>query len=472
MGWKNKYKKTIGYSTSYSSGINTSKKSSYSYGYDDDYYYGGSSYGGSSWNWGSFGGYGGALEDNDKDLYIKSSESYFTPKSADIEAKVDYKSNTKDNRNLIKEMSRYFYHKMMDDKDYFDERYDDETKLKDTEIEALGAKKQFYEELWDKYIPGFSPLEKALAIFEQLNEKNKGKPKYEMAELAEAAQHIKFDDEIYMDPIYNELLDSNLFSKNRKLAIMNKLSMVKNLGSEFKIEKEVEEKRVANSHITSKKLMRDYSELHQVELYQRLMPTFNLKLLTKELIVTVPVEKTEHKQKIIILLDYSSSMNMPEKQEWVVAILTDRLRHAMKEEAEIFFSYFIHDTKAMRFTHIKDRESALNFWTTFSTSPSGGDTKLGDMVNCIKDSIDLKRLCNLDIDLSEDKPEILAINDGQDTVKTNKFTYKTNAVTLIDGNNKELKELCIKNDGKYVYVSSAGTVTTYNKDGEQVLTNK
>ncbi len=471
MSWKkNKHKSTIGYSTSYSSSYVNKSKSSYSYGYDDDYY------GGSTWNWGSFGSgyYGSSFEDKDDNLYIKGSESYFTPKSADISLKVKYQVDTKANRDLIKEMSRYFYHKMMDDKDYFDEKYSDETRLTDTQISELGMKKIFYEELWDKFIPGFSPLEKALAIFDQLNEKHKSEKKeYSTADLVEAASSIKFDDEVYMDPVYNELLDSNHFSKAHKISVLNKLSMVKNLGSEFKIEKEVEEKRVANSHIVSKKLMRDYSELHHVELYQRLMPTFNLKLLTKELIVNVPVDRTEHKQKIIMLLDYSGSMNDPRKQEWVVAILVDRLRHAMKEEAEIFFSYFINDKRQMSFHHLYDRESVLKFWSSFSTSPSGGDTCLGDMVNYIKDEIEVNhKLHNLNIDLSKDKPEILAINDGQDSIKTKQFTYKTNAVSLIDSQNEELKGLCLKNDGKYVFIGSGGEVTTFNKGGKQVLTNK
>ncbi len=248
--------------------------------------------------------------------------------------------------------------------------------------------------------------------------------------------------------------------------------MVKSLGSEFKIEKEIEEKRASNSHLTSKKMMRDYSELHQVDLYQRLMPTFNTKMLTKELVVTVPVDRTEHKQKIIMLVDYSGSMCTDEKQEWVVAVMVDRLRHAMKEEADVFFSFFVHDTERLQFTHLKDRESVMNFWTTFSTKPSGGDTRLGDMVNHIKNEIEVNhRLQNLNIDLSKDKPEILAINDGQDSVKTTKFTYKTNALTLIDSQNEELKKLCMQNDGKYVFIRSGGEITTFNKGGKQVLTN-
>jgi len=54
---------------------------------------------------------------------------------------------------------------------------------------------------------------------------------------------------------------------------------------------------------------------------------------------------------------------------------------------------------------------------------------------------------------------------GQDSVKTKGFTYKTNAVTLVDGKNKELQDLCVANHGKYVYITTKGEVTTYSKDG-------
>jgi uncharacterized protein with von Willebrand factor type A (vWA) domain len=213
--------------------------------------------------------------------------------------------------------------------------------------------------------------------------------------------------------------------------------------------------------------MRDYSQLHNVDLYQRLMPTFDLKLLTKDLIVNVPVDRTEHKQKIIIMLDYSGSMNEREKQEWVVAVLVDRLRYAMKEEAEIFFSYFTHDVARLKFTHIYNKQTALAFWTTFSTCPNGGDTALGAMVNRVKECIDNGFLHNLNVDLRQDKPEILAINDGNDSVKTSGFTYKTNAISLMR-ENEELKRLAIANDGKYVYIDTTH-LKTYNKGGSHTI---
>jgi hypothetical protein len=62
-------------------------------------------------------------------------------------------------------------------------------------------------------------------------------------------------------------------------------------------------------------------------------------------------------------------------------------------------------------------------------------------------------LFNLDVDLSKEKPEILIINDGDDTVKTDRLTWKTNAIT-IGRKNSELENLCNQTDGKYILLEN------------------
>ena len=452
------YRKSAGfdYSGRYSSG----KKKSYS-SWDDDFSWGG--------NWGSSWSFD---EDKDSDLCIKAHESYFTPKGVDIEARLNWQDQTKTNKQLIKEMSRYFFYRMIDEKEYFEEKWADETKISEEEMPTYQAKKTFYEDLWEKFIPGETPLEKAIAVFKQLKEQQdgdtSGSKKKDLDPSKMDANAVQFYQEIYEDPDMNELLDTNAFTKQIKNDVLAKLSLVKNLGSQFKVEKEIEEKIVANSSVITKKIMRDYSQLGMLDLYQKMLPTFNLKLLSKDLIVNVPVDRTEHKQKIIIILDFSGSMCDGEKQEWVTAILVDRLRYAMKEEAEIFFSYFVHDPDRLLFTHCKDRKSVLNFWQRFSHSPNGGTTDIQAMVTRIGQEIDKGKLMNLNIDLREEKPEILIINDGQDHVSNDDFKYKSNAISVIDGPNTGLKNLCVKNNGKYVH-TSAKTVRTWSTEGEQVL---
>ena len=102
-------------------------------------------------------------------------------------------------------------------------------------------------------------------------------------------------------------------------------------------------------------------------------------------------------------------MNCVEKVEWVLALLADRLKECRKGEAEIFVSKFESHVRQSRyhFYHVYDEKSYKQFINDFEYNRSG------DFINHIQDQIENhKRLHNLNIDLSEDKIEILVINDG------------------------------------------------------------
>jgi hypothetical protein len=95
-------------------------------------------------------------------------------------------------------------------------------------------------------------------------------------------------------------------------------------------------------------------------------------------------------------------------------------------------------------------------------------TRVGSMVVHIAKEISEKRLCNLDIDLSEEKPEILVINDGDDSIDAKDFPYKVNAICLGE-NNSQLKDLCVKSGGKKVFVNYANKVIAYSEAGEEKI---
>jgi len=49
----------------------------------------------------------------------------------------------------------------------------------------------------------------------------------------------------------------------------------------------------------------------------------------------------------------------------------------------------------------------------------------------------------------------------QDSVHTNNFPYKTNAITLVDSENPGLKKLCLDTGGKYIYINDT-EIRKYN----------
>lgn len=426
-----------------------------------------SKYGGGGWsksNWSSYSyswSFGG---DNNDDLFVKDPVTYLTPTAAEIRKKVHAPKQT--SIDTIKELARVCYFKMIDEKDYIAEKYADYDNLNESEQHEYQQKKDLYDGIFDQFVPGFTPLEQAIAIYLKLkNEKNVNERGEEEEEL-DMTRGLDFDRQLYTDPDINEQLDLNELSKNRKMEIMNQLSLVGQFGSEFKVEKEISEKIVANSDQYSTMIMRDYSQIHMMNLMQKVYPNFRTKFLNKDLTVSVPVDRKEQLQKIIIILDYSGSMCEDEKQIWVNAILIDRFRYVMRGEAEVFFSYFVHDTEDLDFQHIKNRDDVIKFWQTFSNHPNGGGTAVGDMVEYIANEVASGRLHNLDVNLSEEKPEILVINDGQDSIGTNEFPYKVNAVSLMEFSD-ELKDLCLATGGKQIEITYDQEVFSYSKDVER-----
>lgn len=442
------------------------------YGYSSGYSRSGSTpkYGG--WNsslWSNYSWGSSFAEDDNSKLFVKDPVSYVTPNSADIKKKA--KVWNEKHVDTIKELARVCYFKMIDERDYVSELFSDYDSLDDNQKHDYDTKKSLYDNIFENFIPGFTPLEQAISIFRKMSDSpNTGEQGDDDLDYESS---LSFDRRLYTDPNINEQLDFNELSKNRKMDILNKISIIGSLGEQFKVEKEISEKIVSNSNEYSKKIMRDYAQFSQIDLYQKMFPNFSTKFLTKDLTVNVPVERKEQKQKIIILLDYSGSMDYSEKQIWVNAILVDRLRYVMQGEAEVFFSYFVHAKSSLKFQHIKNREDVMNFWSTFSNEPNGGTTDIGGIVTYIDEEVSAGRLHNLDIDLSSERPEILIINDGQDRVGYDSLPYKVNAIS-IEEFSSELKDLCVGTGGKQVYIDSdtEQDILCYSKDSIQKIKNK
>lgn len=424
-----------------------------------------------------------AKEDPEEDLlFVKEHKYYWTPSDYLINPRLKERGLKPDNLVIVKELARFFYYKMVRDKNYIKDEYDSylynstenenleneeekEEVLETTTLaneEEIYQKIAFYEKLWNTYIPGYTPLEKSINILSLLEKEQKDKGENDSKKLTSVENLSKViknlpEEKKFSDPELNELMKNRKELKDftQQVPFLKKISLVDAFGKTFEISKTTIKKRVFNSEKFENKKMVEYSDLVNSPLYQRILPTFKVKLLTKDLVVNMPIESKESKQKIIVLVDFSGSMNSHYKQNWVLAILADRLAYCMREECEIFFSYFLTSYelgKDFKFVHIYNKKTAEDFFKNFNVSPNGGDTEVGVVIDRIRDEIETKKkLFNLNVDLSVEKPEILVINDGNDSVKIKDFTWKTNAIT-ISQQNEELKSMCEKNKGAYIYL--------------------
>lgn len=416
----------------------------------------------SSRSWSRFGN-ASFDEDVDDNLFIKGSDNYVTPTAKDIKNKLGYYNSQQEWVDYTKNLSRFFYHKMIENPNYFDKKYDNYSTLSEKDKETFDRFKPFYEDLWIKDIPGFTPLEKALNVIEAMIAEQKRSADQndtpgQLKDMEKKIHQMKFDKDLYTDYELLDLIDENPFSKKMNSKMLRKISQLKSIGGAFKVEKEVEMKIVPHSRNKARRKMTIFEQLPKIDMFQKTLPTFAYKLATKNLYTTVCTEKTEHIQKIIICVDYSGSMNDHEKQQYVCALMLDRMRYVIKGEAEIFFSYYVHNPAALNFTHLKTKADCVAFWKSFSTQPNGGGTDLDRIVTHIgKEITEHKRLCNLNIDLSKERVEILAVHDGQDSIGCEEFKYKTNALCLMQDND-ELKKLCLKNKGKYIFIDFEGKI--------------
>lgn len=416
----------------------------------------------SNWSYSSFLNYGDS--DDNSNLMVKEPENYLTPTNAQINAKCNYWTG-KDIR-LVKELARVCYFKMIGDGEYLAEDFTTEDCGR-LDPEKWREKKAIFDNVYETYIPGFTPLEQAVNFQHKLKDAESHRLRRHAGD-KHKSKKIEFRRSDYADPVLNGQLDQNKLNRQNKMEILNKISIIGDLGTQFKVEKGIGEVEAANSDIFRKRMMRGYDQIRLIEMYQRMLPTYKMKFLTKDLIVNVPVQLSEKKQKIIILLDQSGSMNDHTKQAWVNALLVDRFRYVIKGEAEVFFSYFTSSINALKFHHVKNQKDVDNFWSWFSNSPGGSLTNIGKIVTYVAEEIKAKRLHNLQVDLSTELPEILIVNDGQDQVGYDELPYKVNAISLIDFSD-ELRSLCIATGGKQVKITESDRVVAYSSNGMEII---
>jgi len=472
------------YRSSYGSTYNR-----YSY-LDDDFDYS-SIKKNNSWSWGSSMNSWGSSWGNDEKKYSKEDEAfdnksyikrargYEEPKASYIANKIEsmvsnytlrYKYNTEENRNFIKELARFFYHKMMGNKDdYIADRFVDGSELSDSDKLKKEISEKIFPDLWENNILGYTPTEKAINYMQSIVEEQ-GDMKKDSEKSAKNLKEALAEDQDLRDQIEEvtnniggilddvdvqelcDLLQEPYRSSVRN--ILKKMSIIKDFGKTFNVEKEIKESRVSVSKNMRKTLLNQYGDLALIDKYQFLLPDYQRRLITKDLIIREPIESTVSKQQIIMLVDFSGSMFDRVKQQWVLALLIDRLSYVMKEEAELYFSFFV--TSVHKYTHVYNRKTAIDFMKQFSTHPQGGMTDIGSCIDGIACDIPRGRLIARDnvIEnpaLINERPEVLIINDGQDPILTNKFHYKTNAICLMERNN-DLKKTCNENDGTYIHI--------------------
>ncbi len=241
-----------------------------------------------------------------------------------------------------------------------------------------------------------------------------------------------------------------------KAGVIDKMCLFEDFGEKFKIMSEDFTKFVQNSKHKKNTLIQKYEQITKVRKFEHLLPTFDVRLLTRSLNVSLPIYTETAKQKLILLLDYSGSMGTTFKQEWVTAIILNRIKYIFDNDCELYFSRYGRNL-IETIKYVKDEEEARLFWSSFETKPDRGDTNIHNSI------ISVEREFNTNpkkyASLNGKAPEILVVCDGEDSLNGTPL-LKTNIVTILNYN-KDMRKYAIESGGTYVNISQTD-INVYN----------
>lgn len=189
-------------------------------------------------------------------------------------------------------------------------------------------------------------------------------------------------------------------------------------------------------------LMEEYSQIASINsMSSMLMPTFGYKLATKQVLIKKP--RQESKQSLILLIDDSRSMDVDEKRNWIKAILFDRYKAVEDGKAELFIILFESDADMENVICINSKKSIDLTWFP---ELDGGSTNVERAIKTVENGITSGKLGNHL--LKGTNPQIVIVNDGQDTVNPFKTKYPTHAF-ILGQDNKGLEKTILDSGGIY-----------------------
>lgn len=171
-----------------------------------------------------------------------------------------------------------------------------------------------------------------------------------------------------------------------------------------------------------------------------------------QLEITKPYRKLSSKQKKIVLLDDSSSMDTLEKRKWLERIFGTLLLDVLNGNSVLYFTPFTYMRNPVR--KIETEAEVMAFCEDFRRGTGGGTNLAGFLPNMIEQ---IKR-GELDGHKLNNRTEMLIINDGEDSTGSIVSDIPIHCIS-IDEINYNVKEVCNASGGQYFQAQySTGTL--------------
>lgn len=186
--------------------------------------------------------------------------------------------------------------------------------------------------------------------------------------------------------------------------------------------------------------MKDYTQVTQTSVINLMMPTFNYKFATKNLLVKD--KKELNKQLLVLAIDASGSMDEEDKIAWVKSLIINRLEEVIKGNSSLVICWF-EGCLFENYSIITSKNEAINYLNNLEIYNDGGRTDVSFVIKEIEQKID-----DNTFKVKGVNPQIIIINDGQDIVRPFKTKYQTHAF-ILGVENPGFKNLIINNGGHY-----------------------
>ena len=181
----------------------------------------------------------------------------------------------------------------------------------------------------------------------------------------------------------------------------------------------------------------DYAEFRPKDEFKR-------RLVNHELMVPLIFKKDKAPKKVYaLLIDRSGSMHTDTKIGMVRAMLLTLFKEVDKG-AVLYISTFEEGIDGWH--RVATKEEAVEYYSTLK-SPRGGNTEVGKCIAITQAEIAKRHIGEFQLE-DDESPEIIIVNDGQDTIHPTPTIAPVHAIS-IEQDNPALKALCLKSKGQY-----------------------
>lgn len=333
---------------------------------------------------------------------------------------------------------------------------------------------RFTTDLDVEHIPGDSPLQKTINLLKYIaNTERCSNPSELFEQSVEYSKSIreKINRKIKAYESLGEDKKDFLFGENKdQVNILESkvdgstirwLEKISNKLKNISSFKESKNKKIVSDPTGTKTRLRLMESINEVknatpELFALDEKLMAYRIATKQAFIKERVAEEKKKQLLCLLIDSSGSMNTYSRAGIALAVLLNRIKAVENSDSELLV--YLYKDKIRKSYTIKTREDARELTEKIST------LNFASGITCTDIALQ-QTIKNLDEKYNnkeyKEKPEIVVLTDGEDTIRTckeNMHGYKLHSITIGSRENRDLHNLAKNTNGTTLLIKDRNEI--------------